>query len=339
VYVTQPDDGRGRLFVVEQTGAIRIVDPKVGVLHAPFLDVGRIITAGGERGLLGLAFHPGYRTNGRFFIYYTDSSGRLTVAEYRRKDATHADPKQVRVLLRIVHPQGNHNGGMMAFGPDGMLYIGTGDGGGAGDPQRNGQNGGVLLGKLLRIDIDGKKPYAIPATNPFVHRSGFRHEIWAYGLRNPWRFSFDRDTGALYIGDVGQGAWEEIDVAAKGRGGQDYGWNIREGTHCYDPSSGCRSSGLTPPVFEYGHDQGCAVIGGYVDRLSSSALRGIYLFSDYCSGRLWGFSAAAALKGPVKATLLDDTKLQVTGFGQDLAGQVYLVDSGGALFRIVATAP
>jgi glucose/arabinose dehydrogenase len=339
LFLAVAPDASGRLFVLEQSGRIMVAGADGGTAADPFLDIrDRVSQDGGERGLLGLAFHPAYATNGRFFVYYVDQAARIVVAEFHRRDATHADGGSERVLLRIDHSQyPNHNGGMIAFGPDGMLYIGTGDGGGAGDPLGNGQNPGTLLAKLLRIDVDGAAPYAVPSDNPFVGRSRFRPEVWAYGLRNPWRFSFDRVTGALYVGDVGQNLWEEIDVAPRGAGGQNYGWHVMEGRHCYQPAVGCSRAGITLPVAEYGHDQGCAVMGGYVYRGPSvPSLDGWYLFGDYCTGRIWGIRADAALRGPATPRLLLQTGMQIRAFGQDGRGEVYVVGGSGDIYRLAA---
>jgi len=337
LFVATAPDASGRLYVVEQPGQIMVVGADGRTAPDPFLDIrDRVSQDGGERGLLGLAFHPAYAANGRLFVYYVDRAARIVVAEFHRRDATHADGGSERVLLRIDHSQyPNHDGGMIAFGPDGMLYIGTGDGGGAGDPLGNGQNPGTLLAKLLRIDVDGAAPYAVPSGNPFVGRSGFRPEVWAYGLRNPWRFSFDRATGALYVGDVGQNLWEEIDVAPRGAGGQNYGWHVMEGRHCYEPAVGCSQAGITLPVAEYGHDQGCAVMGGYVYRGPSiPSLDGWYLFGDYCSGRIWGIRADAALRGPATPRLLLQAGTQIRSFGQDQRGEVYVVGGSGDVYRL-----
>jgi glucose/arabinose dehydrogenase len=339
LFLTNAGDGSGHVFVVEQRGAVRIVAANGHLVRAPFLDIAdRVSQDGGERGLLGLAFHPNYLHNGRFFVDYTDRNGDTVVSEFRRRDSSHANPGSERVIMHIKQPYANHNGGMLAFAPDGMLYVGMGDGGSGGDPQGNGQNRDVLLGKLLRVDVDGKKPYAIPSDSPFAGTAGTRPEIWAYGLRNPWRFSFDRTTGALFIGDVGQGNWEEIDVAAAGKGGQDYGWNVMEGRHCFAPSSGCSRAGLTLPVAEYGHDQGCAVTGGYVYRGSTyPALAGIYLFGDYCTGRIWGLAAASAVRGSASAAVLLDSGLRISSFGEDQKGELYVVDLDGSVYRVTAT--
>jgi len=290
--VTDPGDGSGRLFVAEQGGRIRIV--KNGELVGrPFLDISERISSGGERGLLGLAFHPGYPNDPRFFVDYTDRDGNTVVASYRvsTSDPDVADPASEVALLHVNQPFPNHNGGGTVFGPDGMLYIALGDGGSEGDPQGNGQRLDTLLAKILRLDIDHPDPgkaYGIPPDNPFVGVDGAKPEIWLTGLRNPWRFHFDPATGDMWIGDVGQAKWEEIDVARAGQRGLDFGWNVMEGFHCYQPADACDQSGLTLPVAEYGHDLGCAVIGGVVIRgASQRRLNGGYVFGDDCSDNLW----------------------------------------------------
>jgi glucose/arabinose dehydrogenase len=292
VDVADPGDGSGRRFVVEQAGRIRIIDGS-RLVDRPFLDIGAEVKSGGEQGLLGLAFHPDFPTDRRFFVDYTDLDGNTVVSEFRvdAADANLADPDSERPLLHVGQPYANHNGGAVVFGPDGMLYVAMGDGGSGGDPNGNGQRTDTLLGKILRIDVDsganGDRPYGIPTGNPFAGVAGALPEIWLTGLRNPWRIRFDRATGDLWIGDVGQAAWEEIDVARRAVGGLDFGWNRMEGFHCYAPSDGCDRTGLTMPIAEYGHDLGCAVIGGVVVRDSGEALDGWYAFSDACSGNLW----------------------------------------------------
>lgn len=334
-----PED-RTRLFVVEQGGRIRIVRGGA-VLPAPFLDVSGRITSGGEQGLLGLAFHPRYASNGRFFVNYTDRNGDTHIAEFRASSNPDlADVNSERTVLFVEQPFDNHNGGALAFGPDGLLYIALGDGGSGGDPFRNAQNPGRLLGKILRIDVDGAPPYVIPAGNPFTGTAGARGEVWALGLRNPWRMSFDRATGDLYIGDVGQNRREEVDVGlASRRGGENYGWNVTEGTLCFSPASGCSTTGFTLPVVEYATGPGgtCAVTGGYVYRgCRMPGYQGTYFYGDYCSGfvrtfRLQGGAATdprdftAALSGDVGS---------ISSFGQDLDGEIYIVDYAGTVYRI-----
>jgi len=334
-------DGSGRLFVIEQAGRIRVVrDGRL--LPEPFLDITGRVSAGGERGLLGLAFAPTFAADGRFFVDYTDRDGNTVVSELRAPDpaADRADPASERVLLRIDQPFSNHNGGALVTGPDGHLWIATGDGGSRGDPRGNGQRLDTLLGKLLRIDPRAASgaPYGIPADNPFVGRAGALGEIWAYGLRNPWRFSFDRATADLWIGDVGQNAIEEVDRWPAGSpAGPNFGWNTMEASACFDPAEGCARDGLVLPVAEYGHDLGCSVTGGYVYRGPAlPSLAGTYLYADYCSGTIWGLDAAAERPAP---RVLLESGLSIASFGEDEAGELYVVDlAGGRLLRVVAPA-
>jgi glucose/arabinose dehydrogenase len=333
VYLTHAGDGSGRLFIVEKPGRIRIV--KDGdLLPDPFLDItDRTRSTGNEQGLLGLAFDPQYRTNGRFFVDYIDLNGNTVVARYlvSADNPDKADPASGAAILRVNQPYANHNGGDLVFGPDGYLYIGMGDGGSAGDPLGNGQRLDTLLGKLLRIDVRSD-PYAIPPDNPFLGRAGARPEIWAYGLRNPWRFSFDRATGDLYIGDVGQDAYEEIDFQPAGSaGGQNYGWNIMEGLH---PYKGGDTAGLVPPVAEYSHDGGnCSVTGGYVYRGTRiPPLQGTYLFGDYCTGTIWVLRRIAG-----EWRMADWSGFSfgfpISSFGEDESGELYILDyKAGAAF-------
>lgn len=336
--IANAGDGSGRLFVVEQGGTIRIVRGGE-VVGRPFLDVSSRTAAGGERGLLGLAFHPRFPDDPRLFVNYTDLAGDTVVASYAvgTPDADRVDPATETVLLRIDQPFGNHNGGGLAFGPDGYLAIAMGDGGSGGDPHDNGQRLDTLLGKILRIDVDDRpadRTYGIPADNPFVGRAGVRPEIFLYGLRNPWRISFDPATGDLWIGDVGQGAWEEIDVLRAGSpGGANYGWARMEGFHCYPSGNGCARPELTLPVAEYGHDLGCAVTGGAVYRGSAlSALAGGYVFSDACSGLLWVIDASRSDRQ--EPTIVGETGRSIAGFGEDEAGELYAADLDGALLRV-----
>lgn len=342
-FVTAAGDGSGRLFVVEKRGTIRIVRDGQ-VLPAPFLDIRSLVrSSGNEQGLLGLAFHPEFPANGRFFVYYTASNADNTLAEFRvsASDPNRADPASRRVLFAVPDDYANHNGGMLAFGPDGYLYVALGDGGGSGDPLGAGQDRTTLLGKLLRLDVDGAPApglaYAIPPDNPFASAGdGVRREIWAYGLRNPWRFSFDRETGDLWIADVGQDDREEVNFEPAGSpGGRNYGWSIMEGTRCYRPSSGCATGGLTLPVFEYTHDDGCSVTGGYVYRGSAiPALRGAYLLADYCTGAAWALRFSGSR---LESTRLDDFPGSISSFGEDDAGELYVVrDQEGALYRLEA---
>ncbi len=343
VFVTGAGDGSGRLFVVEQGGRIRVF--KGGALLAtPFLNISSSISSGGERGLLGLAFHPNFRTNRKFYVYFTRKDGDIAINEYRAS-ASNPDvavTSSARRILTINHPAGNHNGGMLAFGKDGYLYIGTGDGGGAGDTANNAQNKNRLLGKILRIDINGTlgaRQYRIPKSNPFVGKPG-RNEVWSYGLRNPWRFSFDRVRGDLWIGDVGQNRFEEIDrkvinsTAAPNGRGSNYGWHVLEGWHCFKPSSGCNKRGKVRPVVEYSHSGGnCTVVGGYVYRGSSAALVGKYIFADYCSGKIWSIPRGA--RAPATKTLLRDTAQNISSFGEGDNGELYVVSiSSGTVYRL-----
>lgn len=333
VAITHAGDGSGRLFVVEQGGTVRIVR-NGAVEPTPFLNISSLVTpAGGEQGLLGLAFPPGFAARGTFYVNYTNRTavGNTVIARFGLGgSADVADPASRRELLTIVQPFVNHNGGQLAFGPDSLLYIGTGDGGSGGDPLGNAQNLRTLLGKLLRIDVLGSAvPYAIPAANPFGN------EIWAYGLRNPWRFSFDRLTGDLYLADVGESLVEEVNFQPAGSGtGANYGWNVMEGNSCFtDPA--CSSAALTLPVAEYLHGSGdCAVTGGYVYRGSNSALAGIYLYGDFCSGRIWGLRRSGSTW---ENRLLNDTEFLITTFGEDEAGELYLADyASGDIYRISA---
>ncbi len=339
IYLTHAGDGSGRLFVVEKEGRILVYqtaqsDPTV------FLDIeSRVEDGGNEQGLLSVAFHPDYATNGRFFVYYTAqgsggvADGSLMIAEYRVSagNANMASTSETP-LLNIPHPgQSNHNGGLLKFGPDGFLYAGIGDGGGAGDPgppPGNGQNTNVLLGKVLRIDVDSGSPYGIPSNNPFAGGGG-RPEIYAYGFRNPWRYSFDRETGELWLGDVGQNIYEEVDVVVRGG---NYGWNTMEGFHCFSPASGCSMTGLRLPVFEYSHNGsngvpgGCSITGGYVYRGSAiPSLEGVYLFADYCQGssQLLGLRGGSDDTATVFETGVGGEP--VASFGEDEAGELYVI--------------
>jgi glucose/arabinose dehydrogenase len=339
LFVTHAGDGSGRLFVLEQAGRIRII-ANGAVAAQPFLDIRSIVRSGGEQGLLGMAFHPKFKENGRFFIAYTQQNADNTIAEYHiSADPNRADPASGRILLAIPDFAPNHNGGMLAFGPDGYLYAGTGDGGGGGDPQRNGQNPQALLGKMLRLNVDAGEPYGIPPDNPFVASGAGRPEVWAIGLRNPWRFSFDRATNDLWIADVGQNLWEEIDLQPAGsRGGENYGWSIMEGAHCFRPTNGCDMTGLVMPVVEYGREGGCSVTGGYVYRgTENPAMVGAYYFGDYCSGRIWALAQAA--DGSWQRTELLRVGVQISSFGEDEAGELYLTGHNtGQVYRLKAAA-
>lgn len=346
VHVTHAGDGSGRIFVVEQGGRIRILDNGV-VLPSLFLDISAKLVCCGEQGLLSVAFPPGFASKGYFYVNYTGipvapaAAAPTVIARYRVSagNANVSDPASEEVILTIPQPFSNHNGGQLSFGPDGYLYVGMGDGGSGGDPLNNGQTPGTLLGKLLRIDVEsGAVPYGIPPTNPFLGMAAYRPEIWALGLRNPWRFSFDRLTGDLYIGDVGQGAVEEVDVQQAGSpGGQNYGWNIMEGGGCYN-SAPCNAAGLTLPIATYDHTQGCSITGGMVYRGSAfPGLQGTYFFGDFCNGRVWGLRKNGA--GWENTVLLDpgNPPLNITAFGEDEVGNVYVADyASGDLLRILS---
>ena len=341
LYLTAPA-GDPRLFIVEQAGRIRIVESGQ-LLAQAFLDIRDRVASGGEEGLLGLAFHPNYAGNGYFYVDYTHlNNARDTlytlIERYSVSPAPDsADSASHKLILRIVQPYTNHNGGLVMFGPDGMLYIGMGDGGSGGDPQNRAQNVDSLLGKLLRIDVDGGDPYVSPANNPYVGRAG-RDEIWALGLRNPWRFAFDRVAGLLYIADVGQNLWEEVSVAPAGQGGLNYGWRIMEGTHCYNPNP-CSTTGLVQPVVEYGHADGCSITGGFVYRgTRAPSLVGQYFYSDYCSGWVRSFSYANGAVTGQTSWSLNVSLGNVLSFGEDSAGELYVLTAGGSVYHI-APAP
>jgi hypothetical protein len=384
--LVQPVDESGLIFITEQKGVIHAFaadQPQQG--SRVFLDITNQVNRGGEEGLLGLAFDPDYQDNGHFYVYYSATNPRRSVVSRFSLDQGNpgiADPQSEVIIMEIEQPFINHNGGQLAFGPDGYLYIGLGDGGG-GDPQSNGQNIGTLLGSILRIDVDGLSAngeYKIPGDNPFVDTAGARAEIWAYGLRNPWRFSFDKDTGLLWAGDVGRSMWEEIDIITKGA---NYGWNIMEGSECYSqrvwsPSSlrtdnpasllmamaklvsgtasmaaiierakvilstvksmatGCDQSGLTLPLVDYDHTQGCSVTGGYVyrgDKIHS--LQGYYIYGDYCSGNIWGLGYDGNVV--TQNMLLTESGLSITSFGEDLSGNLYILSGNGGIYTLTET--
>ena len=356
LYLTAIPDGSGRVFVVQQFGLIRILNPATETVAAtPFLDLTGQLSTDGERGLLGLALAPDFAASGTFYVYLTAPGGQIQIRRYRTLagNLNQADPATGDVILAIDHPANNHNGGWLDFGPDGLLYAAVGDGGGAGDPSGNGQNVNVLLGKLLRIDprtddfpFDTLRDYAIPAGNPFASGAGGRPEIWAYGLRNPFRDSFDPLSQNLWIGDVGQGAREEVDLMRPGDGGANFGWNILEGTA---PFSGPAVPGLTAPVAEYLHGsgprEGNSITGGYVYRGPIEALRGNYFFADFISGNIWSFPIARVTLGatiPSSQFALRRAEFtpnagaitNVSSFGLDQAGNLYIVDYDGEIFRV-----
>jgi glucose/arabinose dehydrogenase len=346
VLAISPPDGTDRLFIVSQAGRIRIVK-NGSLLPTPFLDISAGVSTGGERGLLGLAFHPSFSSNRRFYVNYTNRDGDTVIREYK---ASAGDPDRVeagsgKTILRIAQPYANHNGGMIAFGPDHLLYIGMGDGGSAGDPGNRAQSIHTLLGKMLRINVNGSvgsRPYKIPASNPYANRAG-RDEIWQRGLRNPWRFSFDRATGNLWIGDVGQNRYEEVDRAyrtSSGAGkGFNWGWRVMEGRHCYQPLHGCNTSSKKLPLVEYSHAANgrCALTGGYVYRGTAiPALRGWYVYGDFCSGEVWAVSSGAKMPAAAVRLLGTGSGRLVSGFGETAAGELLLCDLNGTVYRIEA---
>jgi glucose/arabinose dehydrogenase len=345
VFLTSPPGDQDRLFIVEKRGTIRIVDR--GTLRAAaFLDLSAEVSTGAEQGLLGLAFHPSFIATGRFVVNYTDRQGdtRVSLFQVAAADRNRADPTTEQVLLAFDQPFANHNGGMVDFGPrDGHLYVGLGDGGSAGDPQGNGQRLGTLLGKMLRLAVSPTGQVSVPGDNPFVGQSGARPEIWSLGLRNPWRHTFDRSTGDLYIADVGQGAREEVDVATAadqyGRGAN-YGWSVMEGTACFPAGANCNRSGLTLPALEYDHGQGCSITGGYVYRGATiPPLQGTYFYGDYCGGwvRSFRLENGRAVDEREWPTLAPGG--QITSFGQDARGELYVLTSSGRVAKIVARQP
>lgn len=342
LYLTHAGDGSGRLFILEQTGKIWIIQEGV-VNQRPFLDLSNLITATAnsaysEQGLLGLAFDPEFAANGRFFLNYTDRGGATVVARYQVSagDPDIADAESGEIIFKLQQPFANHNGGHIEFGPDAYLYISLGDGGSANDPLGAGQNRRLLLGSIIRIDVHGAQPYAIPPDNPFVGEAAALDEIWAYGLRNVWRFSFDRATGDMYLADVGQNRLEEVNFQrSDSAGGENYGWNVWEGSNLF---AGGQASGHVPPVFEYAHSLGCSVTGGYVYRGSAiPQLQAVYLLGDYCTGRVWGLYRDADMNW--QSLELANTGWAISSFGEDEAGEIYVLDYAGAIYRIDPAPP
>ena len=332
VFLTAPA-GDARQFIVERNGIARVVSNGT-VLTTPFLDIRDRVNFVGERGLLSIAFHPQYATNGRFYVYYVDLDGAMVVERFGSTPGGNVAGPAEGIVITIPHGGENHHGGLIAFGPDGMLYLAPGDGGCCGDPQNNAQNTSNLLGKMLRLDVQ-TPPYSIPAGNPFVGQAGKRAEIWAYGLRNPWRYSFDASEEMLYIGDVGQDAKEEVNVVPSSAAGINYGWRLMEGSACYNPTTNC-NSGLTleTPALEYTHQEGCSVTGGYVYRGSAiPELHGHYVYSDYCSGWLRSFRFTGD-RATNQRTWAGITVSQSVSFGRDGAGELYMV-GGTGVWRIV----
>ena len=340
VYLTHANDGSGALYIVEQAGKVRVYENDK-VRAAPFLDISaRVGSSGNEQGLLSIAFSPTYPKDGFFFVNYTDKDGDTIISRFTaNKGHSAGDIKSELRILKIDQPYANHNGGLIKFGPDGMLYVGMGDGGSAGDPENRAQNMKVLLGKLLRIDVSKAskaKPYAIPADNPkwkTGEGAGARAEIWSSGLRNPWRFSFDRITGDLFIADVGQNAYEEVNFQPAQQGGANYGWKAREGFEKYD---GDKQPTFTEPIAQYPHTDGCSVTGGYVYRGTAiPGLAGAYLYGDYCQGSIWTLKPGA--DGKWQNEKLFDDNLRIASFGEDAAGELYVVDHGGVIYKLLPT--
>ncbi len=335
IYLESPAGDTSRLFVLEQGGLIKIIKNGV-VLGTPFLDITDSVSGGNEQGLLGLTFHPDYSSNGYFYINYTYTNGDTRLVRGKVSgNPDIAEPDSMVTLLSVSQPFANHNAGMLAFSPtDGYLYMGLGDGGSGGDPQNNAQDSTVLLGKMLRIDVDGALPYAIPSDNPFVGNASVPDEICALGLRNPWRYSFDSETGALYIADVGQNEWEEVNYQADGVAGLNYGWRLKEGTHCYNPSTNCDPGGLTDPIYEYPHGPECSITGGYVYRgCAMPDLQGMYFFADFCSGKVWtieydGNNVIDTTDRTSELTQDIGAFQFIVSFGQDELGELYILDRG-----------
>jgi len=336
VHLTAPA-GDPRLFVVEQPGRIRIVrDGRL--LPRPFLDLTDRVRSGGERGLLSLAFHPRFAGNGRFYVNYTDRSGDTRIAGFRvTDDPDRADPASESTVLTVAQPYSNHNGGHILFGPDGLLYAGMGDGGSGYDPRGNGQDPNTLLGAILRLDVDGRAPYAIPAGNPYA-KGGGRPEVWATGVRNPWRMWIDPVDLMLYVADVGQDRWEEVDVVPLDAAGLDYGWNVMEGLHCLRGDA-CDTTGFVRPVLEYGHDEGCSITGGLVYRgRAVPALVGHYLYADYCGGWIRGFRFAEG-RATDRRTYVGRRAGSISSFGEGGDGEAYVLTLEGEVLRIGSASP
>ena len=340
LYLTAPTGDLSRLFIVEKTGGIRIVKDGT-LLPEPFLDISGQVSGGMEQGLLGLAFPPDYASSGRFVAHYTDTAGNTRLSVFRvSANPDIADGSSEQVILTADQPAPNHNGGQVSFGPDGFLYLGLGDGGGSNDPQGRGQDLSELLGSILRVDVQSGTSYTVPADNPFVgQQPATRPEVWSYGLRNPWRFSFDRANGDLYIADVGQNDFEEIDVAPAASGGGkgvNYGWSIMEGDRCLGGGQ-CDQTGLVLPTFQYSHPEGCSVIGGYVYRGSAlPALQGLYFFGDFCHGWVHSFRFSGGTATELTNWPTLRTASTLTSFGEDAAGELYVLESSGRVSRVVA---
>ena len=343
VGIANAGDGSGQVFVLEQAGRVRVIEANGELRAEPFVDLRGRIVSGGERGLLGIAFHPDYARNGRLFVHYSRAGdGATVVSELRATgDGRTANPGSERILLTQAQPFANHNGGQLAFGPDGYLYLGLGDGGASGDPFDNAQNTEVLLGKILRLDVDGApdgdRGYAIPPDNPFapqgVRPGAGRPEIWAYGLRNPWQFSFDAASGDLYIADVGQDEWEEVNrQPSDSRGGENYGWDVMEGRHCFVRQD-CDQAGYVKPIAEYSHARGCSVTGGHVYRgTRQPELQGVYVFGDYCRGLVFTLQVD---EGTITPKVVLESGLGISAFGTDEGGEIYVAGIEGTVHRVV----
>jgi glucose/arabinose dehydrogenase len=338
LFVTAPPGDLSRLFIVERTGQVRIFR-NGALLATPFLDITSEVDAGAEQGVLGMAFPPDYATTRAFVVYYVDPSLNTVLSRFHVPAGTPdvADPASEDTLLTIAQPVGDHNGGMLAYGQDGYLYLSVGDGGCCGDPDGHGQDRTELLGSILRLNVPATGPYSIPATNPWATDATIRHELWNYGLRNPWRFSFDRTTGDLYIADVGDDTREEVDIIPRSStGGENLGWRIMEGSECY-AGGPCNQTGLTLPVLDYGHNEGCSIIGGYVYRgAAMPGLRGTYFYSDFCSAWIRTFRGiGGAATEPHEYDFLDTSEFP-TSFGEDAAGELYVTTDVGNVYKIVA---
>ncbi len=358
VYLTAPENNSDTLFIVEQHGVVQsftngeeAASPLLNIrqrVHQPKMP-------GDERGLLGFALHPQFSKNGRIFVNYVNKKDSTVISEFKVAPITIvANSSNEKIIIKFKQPYSNHNGGQLAFGPDGFLYIAVGDGGYAGDPHENGQNVETIFGSILRIDVDSKPPYEIPVDNPFFNKKGARKEIWCYGLRNAWRFSFDAETGDLYFGDVGQSSWEEIDYLPAKTSGVNFGWNKMEGAHCYPPGEDCKKDGLALPIFEYPNNanymktligwdqndaQGCSVTGGYVYRGSQiPELYGHYIFGDYCTGKVWSFKVKDGTSQNYAEWNLKGLKedLYLSSFGEDGKGELYIVNHTGSIYKLVA---
>ncbi len=335
VHLTHAGDGSGRVFVVEQQGYIQLLEKdRPGTI---FLDIRKRVITEGEMGLLSVAFHPGFKENHRLFVNYTNSPRRgsldTVVSELEAvRGNLIANPRSEKEVLRVKQPYANHNGGQILFGPDGMLYVGMGDGGSGNDPHGHGQSLSTLLGAVLRLNVDGKgRKSLIPADNPFVDKPGARPEIWAYGLRNPWRITVDRATGQMWTGDVGQNLWEEIDILEKGK---NYGWNIMEGNHCFRPKENCITHGLTMPVKDYGRKQGISVTGGFVYRGKAlPGLAGTYIYGDFGSGAIWSLRMEGGKR--TEDRQIARTRLRISSFGEDENGELYICSHTGSIHRLV----